>query len=97
MEAIKDTQGKIDYSEIDFDIVDLMAKRFNANKHKYPKGNMLKPIDKKDLLMAMYRHWRKMYQPIPDDPETELDHIAAILCNAQMVYQQITREIKTNL
>jgi hypothetical protein len=91
-EAYKENNGKTDYSEIDFDIIDLMARRFNANKHKYLKGNMLKPIDENQLLMALYRHWRKMFQPIPNDEETFEEHLAAILCNAQMIYQQ--RKIK---
>ena len=91
-EAYKENNGKIDYSEIDFDIIDLMARRFNVNKHKYSKGNMLKPIDENQLLMALYRHWRKMFQPIPNDEETFEEHLAAILCNAQMIYQQ--RKIK---
>jgi hypothetical protein len=88
LQGIKENNGKTDYSEIDFDIIDLMAERFNKNKHKYPKGNMLKPIDEKELLMAMFRHWRKMFQPIDNDEETFEEHLAAILCNAQMIYQQ---------
>jgi len=93
-EAYKENNGKTDYSEVDFDIVDLMANRFNVNKHKYPKGNMLKPIDENQLLMALYRHWRKMFQPIPNDEETFEEHLAAILCNAQMIYQQ--RKLKNS-
>lgn len=84
----KENSGKIDYSEIDFDILDLMATRFNANKHKYPAGNMLRPIEEKELLFALLRHLKKMIQPIETDTETFEEHLAAILCNAQMVYQQ---------
>lgn len=84
----KENSGKTDYSEIDFDILDLMANRFNANKHKYPQGNMLKPIEEKQLLFALLRHLKKMIQPIDNDPETFEEHLASILCNAQMVYQQ---------
>ena len=84
----KEKNGKTDYSEIDFDILDLMANRFNVNKHKYPHGNMLKPIEEKELLFALFRHLKKMIQPVHNDPETFEEHLAAILCNAQMVYQQ---------
>lgn len=86
--GFKENSGKTDYLEVDFDIIDLMAERFNKNKHKYPKGNMLKPIDEKELLMAMFRHWKKMFQPKKEDEETFEEHLAAILCNAQMLYQQ---------
>ena len=87
--GVKETENKTDYSEIDFDILDLMAERFNANKHKYPKGNMLKPIDEKELLFAGFRHLKKMIQPIEGDEETFLQHLSSVLCNMQMVYQQI--------
>jgi|GEM_PF-5561591 len=88
IEGIKESNGKTDYSEIDWDIVDLMAKRFNNNKHKYPQGNMLKPIEEKELLFAGYRHLRKMLQPIDDDSESFLEHLIAVMCNMQMLYQQ---------
>ena len=84
----KENKDKTDYSEIDWDIIDLMAKRFNDNKHKYPPGNMLKPIDKKELLFASFRHLRKMIQPIDNDEETFQEHLTAVLCNMQMIYQQ---------
>ena len=44
-EGIKESNGKVDYSEINLEILDLMAERFTANKHKYPKDNMKKIID----------------------------------------------------
>jgi hypothetical protein len=91
----KENNGKTDYSEVDFDILDLMANRFNANKHKYPHGNMLKPIEEKELLFALLRHLKKMIQPVDSDPETFEEHLASILCNAQMVYQQ--RKLNKNL
>ena len=93
----KENNGKIDYSEIDFDILDLMANRFNANKHKYPAGNMLKPIEEKELLFALLRHLKKMIQPIETDIETFEEHLAAILCNAQMIYQQRKLQSEPNI
>ncbi len=86
--GVKETENKTDYSEIDFDILDLMAERFNANKHKYPKGNMLKPIEEKELLFAGLRHLKKMIQPLENDEETFVEHLSAVLCNMQMLYQQ---------
>lgn len=87
--GVKETNGKIDYSEINLEILDLMAERFTANKHKYPQGNMKKPIDIKSLEWALFRHVKKMIQPIENDEETYLNHLAAILCNASMLYDQI--------
>ena len=61
--AIKETEGKKDYSEINLEVLDLMADRFSANKHKYPVGNMKRPIDIKHLEWALFRHIKKMIQP----------------------------------
>lgn len=88
-EGIKESDGKTDYSEINFDILDLMAARFEANKHKYPKGNMLKPIDINSLLWPIFRHWKKMKFPIVDDVESFKDHLAAIMCNCSMILDQL--------
>jgi len=88
-EGIKETNGKVDYSEINLEILDLMAERFTANKHKYPKGNMKKPIDIKSLEWALFRHVKKMIQPIETDEESYKDHLSAVLCNASMILDQL--------
>ena len=84
----KEIEGKLDYSEINLEILDLMAQRFSANKHKYPQGNMKKPIDKESLVWAAFRHIRKMLQPIDNDPETYKEHLTAVLCNMSMLLDQ---------
>ena len=85
----KETDGKTDYSEINLGILDLMANRFTANKHKYPVGNMKKPIDIKSLEWALFRHVKKMIQPMKEDTETYKEHLAAVLCNASMILDQL--------
>jgi len=88
-EGIKESNGKADYSEINLEILDLMAERFTANKHKYSKGNMKKTIDVKSLEWALFRHVKKMIQPIETDEETYKDHLSAVLCNASMILDQL--------
>jgi hypothetical protein len=92
-QGIKETKNKTDYSEINLGVLDLMAERFTANKHKYPKGNSLKPIDVKDLCWALFRHVKKMVKEESNDPETFKDHLSAVLCNGSMILDQL--EIKT--
>ena len=89
LQGVKETEGKVDYSEINLEILDLMAERFTANKHKYPKGNMKKPIDIKSLEWALFRHVKKMIQPIETDEETYKDHLSAVLCNCSMLLDQL--------
>lgn len=88
----KEKENKVDYSEINFKLLDLMAKRFNDNKHKYPKGNTLKVIDKDEILWAAFRHIRKMIQPIENDPETYEDHLAAVATNMSIILDQLYRK-----
>ncbi len=96
LEGIKETLGKTDYSEINLEILDLMAERFSANKHKYTKGNMKKPIDIKGLEWALFRHTKKMIQPDINDVETYRQHLAAILCNASMILDQLNLQQKAD-
>lgn len=85
----KESEGKLDYSEINFKLLDLMARRFNDNKIKYPKGNTLKVINKDEILWAAFRHIRKMIQPIENDPETYEDHLAAVATNMSIILDQL--------
>ena len=88
----KETEGKLDYSEINFRLLDLMAKRFMDNKVKYPKGNSKKALDKNEILWAAFRHIRKMIQPIEDDPETYEEHLSAVLTNMSIILDQLYLE-----
>ena len=93
-EGVKETEGKADYSEINLNILDLMSERMQKNKHKYPKDNSKKPMDVKGLEWALFRHIKKMIQPIENDPESYKEHLAAVLCNASMILNQL--ELKNN-
>jgi hypothetical protein len=91
-DGIKETNGKLDYSEINFKLLDLMAKRFMENKVKYPKGNTKKTLDKNEILWAAFRHIRKMIQPIKNDPETFEDHLAAVATNMSIILDQLEHQ-----
>ena len=91
-DGIKETNGKLDYSEINFKLLDLMAKRFMENKVKYPKGNTKKTLDKNEILWAAFRHIRKMIQPIENDPETFEDHLAAVATNMSIILDQLEQQ-----
>lgn len=95
--GVKESVNKTDYSEINLNVLDIMADRFTANKHKYPKGNMLKPLDKEDLLWAAFRHIKKMLKtPRGGDKETYIEHLAAVLCNMSMILDQLEIENSEN-
>lgn len=94
-QGIKDKNSKLDYSEINLELLDIMAERMMANKNKYPAGNSKKVIPIEELAWAAFRHIRKMLQPVKNDPETVKDHVAAVGCNMSMILDQLNR-LKNN-
>jgi hypothetical protein len=83
--GIKESDGKIDYSEIDWEFITRMAIRMNKNKAKYGKHNWKLPINLEEIEQALLRHVIAILNPIPNDPETRQEHLAAIGCNAQIL------------
>lgn len=86
----KENEGKVSYDEIDWDFVDEMSKRMDANT-KYPPLNYHKGMDVKELAKAVIRHARKILQPIEGDEETTEDHTLAIGSNAMMMFYQVKK------
>lgn len=92
--GIKETTFKRDYSDINLKMLDIMADRFDSNRFKYPKGNNKKHIEIDQLTWAMFRHIRKILQPIDEDDESLKEHLAAIACNVSMIIDQL--ELQNN-
>lgn len=84
----KESENKVDYTELDWDFIDAMALRMK-NESKYPKDNWKKPIDVIELIKPIMRHSRKIIQSIPGDKESNYDHLLAISLNAMMAAYQL--------
>ena len=84
----KETEGKTNYEELDWDYIDAVADRMSSNK-KYPPKNWQKPMDVKKLAESAMRHARKILQEIDGDEESLQDHAVALACNGQMVNFQL--------
>jgi hypothetical protein len=89
-EGIKESEDKIDYSELDWEYIDSMAIRMAENT-KYPPENWKKPMNIKELAKSAIRHARKILQPLEGDIETDLEHAEALGCNGMMINYQIKR------
>jgi hypothetical protein len=87
-EGIKESEDKIDYSELDWEYIDAMAVRM-AENIKYPPENWKKPMDVKELAKSAIRHARKILQPVEGDTETDLEHAEALGCNGMMINYQL--------
>lgn len=85
--GIKETDQKLVY-DIDFEYIEMMAKRMQLNRGKYPVGNWLKPIDVDELKQALFRHCIEIMKGNYSD-EQEFGHLIAMGCNAFMIIQQL--------
>jgi len=91
--GIKESAAKTDYSEIDWDFIEGMAKRMSGNKNKYPKDNWKKPIDINELKQSLFRHVREIMLGNYDD-EGYLGHLYATALNAQIIAYQLKNNQK---
>jgi hypothetical protein len=87
--GVKETEGKVDYSEIDWDFIESQAKRMNKNKNKYPAGNFKKKMNVEELKQSLLRHVLEVLKGNYEDDGDELGHLAAIALNAQMINYQL--------
>jgi len=85
----KETENKVDYSEIDWDFIEQLAKRMSKNKDKYIVNNWKAPTDLDKLKQALLRHVLEVLKGNYADGEDELGHLEAIALNAQFLNYQI--------
>jgi hypothetical protein len=85
----KETENKVDYGELDWDYIDLMAERMVKNLDKYPPKNWQKKMDIIELAKSAMRHARKIMQEIDNDEETLQQHATALGCNGMMINYQL--------
>ncbi len=88
-EGVKQSNGKLNYSEIDWNYIARLAFRMNQNKVKYEKKNWQLPIPLEEIEQAMLRHIIAILNPNVADEETRADHLAAIGCNAMILNYHI--------
>ena len=88
-EGVKESNGKTDYSEIDWDFIEGLAKRMNKNKDKYEPFNYHKPMDVNLLKQSLLRHIIEILKGEHNDAGQEYGHLFAVALNAQMIYYQL--------
>lgn len=92
--GIKESNGKTDYSEIDWDFIEAQALRMNKNKGKYEAGNYKKPMNINLLKQSLLRHVLEVLKDNYQDDGDELGHLSAIALNAQFLHYQLKNNVK---
>jgi hypothetical protein len=88
-EGIKDKDGKPTY-ELSVPFLKAMGERMAENKDKYPPYNWKKPMDKQELINAIWRHALEVLDSKFDDNGKANGHLAALACNSMMLHHQLT-------
>ena len=94
IEGVKESNGKTDYSEIDWDFIESLAKRMNKNKSKYEAGNYKKPMNIDLLKQSLLRHTIEVLKNNYQDDGDDLGHLSAIALNAQFLHYQLKNNQK---
>jgi len=87
--GIKETENKVDYSEIDWEFIEGLARRMNLNKEKYKPFNYHKPMDVNLLKQSLLRHTIEILKGEHNDAGQEYGHIFAVALNSMMIYYQL--------
>lgn len=93
-EGVKDSNGKTDYSEIDWTFIEGLAKRMNKNKEKYEPFNYHKPMDVNLLKQSLLRHVIEILKGEYNDAGQEYGHFFATALNSMMIYYQLKNNPK---
>lgn len=93
-EGKKENEGKLDYSEIDWDFISQIAKRMSSNKDKYEANNWKKPMNIELLKQSLLRHVIEVLKGNYEDSGDKFGHVTAVACNAQMLNYQLNSKLK---
>lgn len=90
--GVKETDGKVDYSEIDWVFITQLAERMNSNKDKYPPNNWKKSINIELLKQSLLRHVIAVMSGFYEDDGRICGHLESIALNAQFINYQLKNE-----
>ena len=86
MNGKKESEGKLSY-ELDWEFIELMAKKMATNKGKYEPYNWMKPVEIDGLKQAMFRHVIEVMKGNYEDDV--MGHLESIALNAMFINYQI--------
>jgi hypothetical protein len=78
-------KGKLEWSLVDFESLEGMVEVLMFGKEKYGAFNWQKGLKTTEICESLMRHLFAYLSGEDKDPETELDHISHIMCNAMFL------------
>ena len=86
MSGKKETYGKLDY-ELDWEFIELMARKMALNKGKYEPYNWKRPMDIEKLKQALFRHVIEVMKGSYEDDV--MGHLESVALNAMFINYQL--------
>lgn len=83
--AIRETEGKLRWSLVDFESLEDMVKALEFGAKKYSDDNWKKGTETKRLCESILRHTFAFLQGIDNDPETGISQAGHIMTNAMFL------------
>jgi len=95
--GLRCNDGKLKWSYVHFGALEPMVKVLMFGAQKYEPFNWQKGLKKDEILESIQRHLAKLIDGEQNDPESGLNHIGHIMCNAMFwSYMDLMEKGKIN-
>ncbi len=84
-QALRYNQGKVQWSLVDYKSIEPMVRVLEYGCLKYSKNNWKKGMPASQIIESMLRHTFKLLEGELVDPESGIEHVGHIQCNAMFL------------
>jgi uncharacterized protein YuzB (UPF0349 family) len=84
-QALRYNQGKVQWSLVDYKSIEPMVRVLEYGCLKYSKDNWKKGMPASQIIESMLRHTYKLLEGELVDPESGIEHVGHIQCNAMFL------------
>ena len=84
-QALRYNEGKVQWSLVDYKSLEPMVRVLEYGCRKYSKNNWKKGMPASQIIESMLRHTYKLLEGELVDPESGIEHVGHIQCNAMFL------------
>jgi hypothetical protein len=92
MRASRKNTGKLQWSQIDFELLEDLVRVLEFGEKKYTAGNWRKGMPTAELCESLLRHTFAFMQGEDNDPESGISHIGHIMSNAMFLAYNVKKK-----
>jgi hypothetical protein len=96
MQALRYNQGKVEWSLVDYKSLEPMVRVLEYGVEKYARNNWKKGMPATQIIESMLRHTYKLLEGELVDPESGIEHIGHIQCNAMFLSYVLSEKPEYN-